>query len=43
MAKASIRDRLEKLENKRRFLDWFVGARFIDSLSLERNSLSMSA
>ncbi len=41
MAKASIRDRLEKLENKRRFLDWFVGARFIDSLNadeLERHA-----
>lgn len=35
MAKASIRDRLEKVENKRRFLDWFVQARFIDSLNAD--------
>ena len=35
MAKASIRDRLEKLENKRRFLDWFVLNRFLDTLTLE--------
>jgi len=35
MAKASIRDRLEKLENKRRFLDWFVWHRFYAMLTLE--------
>ena|ERR1700730_13298811 len=35
MAKASIRDRLEKLENKRRFLDWFVRHRFYATLTLE--------
>lgn len=33
MAKASIRNRLEKLEDKRRFLDWFVMARLFDILS----------
>ena len=35
MAKASIRDRLEKLENRRKFLDWFVMHRFIATLTLE--------
>lgn len=35
MAKASIRDRLAKLENQRRFLDWFVTHRFWATLSLE--------
>lgn len=35
MAKASIRERLEKLENKRRVLDLFVKARFIDSLNAD--------
>ncbi len=33
MAKVSIRDRLAKLEDNRRFLDWFVWARFFDSLT----------
>jgi hypothetical protein len=35
MAEASIRDRLVKLENQRRFLDWFVAHRFWATLSLE--------
>ena len=35
MAKASIRERLAKLENHRRFLDWFVMHRFWATLSLE--------
>jgi hypothetical protein len=35
MAKASIRDRLARLESQRRFLDWFVWQRFYDSLTLE--------
>ena len=35
MAKASIRDRLAKLENGRRFLDWFVRHRLFDSLTSE--------
>lgn len=35
MAKASIRDRLAKLEDKRRFLDWFVRSRFYETLTLE--------
>jgi hypothetical protein len=35
MAKASIRDRLAKLENQRRFLDWFVMHRFWATLSRE--------
>jgi len=35
MAKASIRDRLAKLENQRRFLGWFVTHRFWATLSLE--------
>src|SRR5260370_39674931 len=35
MAKASIRDRLAKLENQRRFLDWFVMHRFWAGLRLE--------
>jgi len=35
MAKASIRDRLEKLENHQRFLVWFVTARFHATLTLE--------
>lgn len=35
MAKASIRERLEKLESKRRFLDWFVMNRFLATLTLE--------
>jgi hypothetical protein len=30
---ASIRGRLTRLENQRRFLDWFVRARFIDSVT----------
>jgi hypothetical protein len=33
MANPSIRNRLAKIEDKRRFLNWFVGARFIDSLT----------
>jgi hypothetical protein len=33
MAKTSIRDRLLKLENARRFLDWFVWDRFYASLT----------
>ena len=35
MAKASIRDRLAKLEDQRRFLDWFVRHRFYATLTLE--------
>ena len=35
MAKASIRDRLEKLENHQRFLVWFVMARFYATLTAE--------
>ena len=35
MAKATIRERLAKLENQRRFLDWFVMHRFWATLSLE--------
>ncbi len=35
MAKASIRDRLEKLENHQRFLVWFVTARFHATLTVE--------
>jgi hypothetical protein len=35
MAKASIRDRIAKLENQRRFLDWFVMHRFWATLRLE--------
>src|SRR5260221_2688314 len=33
MAKTSIWDRLDKLENRRKFLDWFVKARLYDSLT----------
>jgi hypothetical protein len=33
MSKAPIRDRLEKLENKRRFLNWFVRDRFYATLT----------
>jgi|SRR5579859_1071259 len=35
MAKASIHDRLEKLENHQRFLVWFVSARFYATLTVE--------
>src|SRR5262252_2493432 len=35
MAKASIRDRLEKLDRERRFLDWFLLKRFLATLTLE--------
>jgi hypothetical protein len=35
MAKASIRDRLAKLEDKRRFLDWFAASRFYQTLTWE--------
>ena len=35
MPKASIRDRLAKLEDQRRFLDWFVRHRFYATLTLE--------
>jgi hypothetical protein len=35
MAKASIRDRLEKLDRDRRFVDWFVVNRFLETLTLE--------
>jgi hypothetical protein len=35
MAKTSIRDRLEKLDRDRRFLDWFVLNRFLVTLTLE--------
>jgi hypothetical protein len=35
MDKASIRDRLATLENRRRFLDWFVRHRFWATLRLE--------
>ena len=33
MAKSSIRNRVAKLEEQHRFLDWFVGARFFDFLT----------
>jgi|ERR1039458_1199484 hypothetical protein len=42
---ARIRSRLVKLENERRFLDWFVWARFFDSLTedeLETHALGES-
>ena len=32
---ASIRDRLIRLENRRRFLDWFVWHRFYESLTID--------
>jgi hypothetical protein len=35
MARASIRDRLAKLEDKRRFLDWFATNRFYQTLTGE--------
>ena len=35
MAKTSIRDRLEKLDRDRRFLDWFVLQRFLVTLTME--------
>lgn len=35
MAKASLRERLARLENRQRFLDWFVWQRFYASLSLK--------
>ena|ERR1700689_1422601 len=35
MVKASVRDRLARLEKRWRFLDWFVWQRFYDSLTLE--------
>lgn len=35
MAKKSIRERLEKLESERRFLEWFVLHRFLTTLTLE--------
>ena len=35
MAKASIRDRLDKLDRDRRFVDWFVLKRFLSTLTLE--------
>jgi len=35
MAKASIQDRLAKLENRRRFLEWLVWRRFCSTLSDE--------
>ena len=35
MAKKSIRERLEKLESERRFLEWFVVHRFLNTLTLE--------
>ncbi|MGA8030245.1 MAG: hypothetical protein WB992_24140 [Bryobacteraceae bacterium] len=35
MAKASIRDRMEKLDRDQRFLDWFVLQRFLATLTLE--------
>jgi len=33
MAKATIRKRLKRLENNRRFLDWFVQSRFYESFT----------
>ena len=33
MATASIRERLAKLEDTRRFLDWFAQSRFYQSLT----------
>ena len=35
MAKASIGDRLAKLKDKRRFLDWFAAGRFYQTLTWE--------
>jgi hypothetical protein len=35
MAKKSIRERLEKLERERRFLEWFVLHRFCTTLTTE--------
>jgi hypothetical protein len=35
MPKVTIRDRLAKLEDQRRFLDWFVRHRFYATLTLE--------
>ena len=35
MAKKSIRDRLERLESERRFLDWFVLHRLCSILTME--------
>ncbi len=35
MGKGSVRDRLARLEKRRRFLDWFVWQRFYASLTLE--------
>jgi hypothetical protein len=35
MAKVSIRGRLAKLEDTRRFLEWFLHSRFFKSLTLE--------
>lgn len=35
MAKASIRDRMEKLDRDRRFLDWFAFHRFLATLTME--------
>jgi hypothetical protein len=35
MPKMSIRERLEKFEDKRRFLDWFVRHRLYSTLTLE--------
>ncbi len=42
MIKSSILDRLAKLENRRRFLDWFVWQRFYASLTLEELETSAS-
>jgi hypothetical protein len=38
MAMASIRSRLVRLEDKQRFLDWFVMERFYESLTFEELS-----
>ena len=35
MAKASVRDRLEKLDRDGRFLGWFLMKRFLATLTLE--------
>jgi len=34
--KASIQERLKQLEDSQRFIDWFLGERFMESLTLEQ-------
>jgi len=43
MPKTSIRERLAKLEDKRRFLDWFVWHRFYASLTVDELESSLSS